>query len=127
MKAYKNSQGQIRLFRPECNALRFKRSSTRISLPDFDGNEFVKCLAEYVKVESRWIPSISEFSLYLRPFHISMENSLGVKNPGKSKLLILGCPVGPYYPTGFLPISLACGVGTIRSAPGGTGMYKVGG
>lgn len=84
-------------------------------------------LAEYVKVEQRWIPSISEFSLYLRPLHISMENSLGVKSPNKSKLLILGSPAGPYYPTGFEPISLSCGVGTIRSAPGGTGMYKVGG
>jgi hypothetical protein len=30
-----------------------------------------------------------------------MENSLGVKSPNKSKFLILGCPVGPYYPTGF--------------------------
>lgn len=56
-----------------------------------------------------------------------MENSLGVKSPSKSKLLILGSPVGPYYATGFEPISLACGVGTIRSAPGGTGMFKVGG
>jgi branched-chain amino acid aminotransferase len=37
MKAYKNSSGTIRLFRPECNALRLKRSSVRISLPDFDG------------------------------------------------------------------------------------------
>jgi branched-chain amino acid aminotransferase len=127
MKAYKDAQGKIRLFRPECNALRLKRSSNRISLPDFNGEEFIKLLAEYVKVEQRWIPSISEFSLYLRPLHISMENSLGVKSPGKSKLLILGCPVGPYYPTGFEPISLSCGVGTIRSAPGGTGMYKVGG
>jgi branched-chain amino acid aminotransferase len=56
-----------------------------------------------------------------------MEDSLGVKNPSKSQLLILGCPVGPYYPTGFTPVSLSCGVGTIRSAPGGTGSFKVGG
>ena len=51
MKAYKDAHGKIRLFRPECNALRLKRSSTRISLPDFDGNEFIKAIAEYVKVE----------------------------------------------------------------------------
>lgn len=98
-----------------------------MSLPDFDGKEFVDCLSEYIKVEDRWIPSLPEFSLYLRPLHISMENSLGVKNPTKSKLLIMGSPVGPYYPTGFQPISLACGIGSVRSAPGGTGMFKVGG
>lgn len=39
----------------------------------------------------------------------------------------MGCPVGPYYPTGFKPISLSCSINTIRSAPGGTGTYKVGG
>lgn len=45
MKAYKDDQGKIRLFRPECNALRLKKSSIRMSLPDFDGNEFVKCVS----------------------------------------------------------------------------------
>lgn len=37
LKAYKNERGQIRLFRPECNMMRFKHSSKCISLPDFDG------------------------------------------------------------------------------------------
>lgn len=39
----------------------------------------------------------------------------------------MGGPVGPYYPTGFKPISLSCRVDTIRSAPKGTGAYKIGG
>ncbi len=45
LKAYRNAQGEIRLFRPWCNALRLKKSSTRLTLPDFDGNEFVKIIA----------------------------------------------------------------------------------
>jgi len=52
---------------------------------------------------------------------------LGVKKPDQSKLLIIGGPVGPYYPTGFKPISLYCAVESIRSAPKGTGSYKIGG
>eukprot|EP00919_Chromeraceae_sp_WS-2016_P020175 GHVR01048048.1.p1 GENE.GHVR01048048.1~~GHVR01048048.1.p1 ORF type:complete len:120 (+),score=6.82 GHVR01048048.1:370-729(+) len=39
----------------------------------------------------------------------------------------MGSPVGPYYPTGFSPISLSCAIGSIRSAPKGTGSYKIGG
>lgn len=39
----------------------------------------------------------------------------------------MGGPVGPYYPTGFKPISLSCRVDTIRSAPKGTGAFKIGG
>lgn len=37
------------------------------------------------------------------------------------------CPVGPYYSTGYKPISLSCATKTIRSAPKGTGSFKIGG
>lgn len=45
LKAYKNEKGEVRLFRPWCNALRLKRASTRLTLPDFDGNELVKVIS----------------------------------------------------------------------------------
>lgn len=44
MKAYKDEKGKIRMFRPECNMQRLLNSSRRISLPDFDGNELLKCI-----------------------------------------------------------------------------------
>ena len=56
-----------------------------------------------------------------------MEESLGVKSPGSSQILIVSSPVGPYYPTGFKSISLYCDLSKTRSAPGGTGKFKVGG
>lgn len=56
-----------------------------------------------------------------------MDQTLGIKKPKKSKILILTGPVGPYYANGFDPISLFCETETIRSAPKGTGAYKIGG
>ena len=56
MKAYRNEKGEVRLFRPWCNALRLKRSSLRLTLPDFDGEELIKLVDELLKVETRWIP-----------------------------------------------------------------------
>lgn len=44
LKAYKNEKGQIRIFRPECNMMRFKISSKKIALPDFDGHELQKII-----------------------------------------------------------------------------------
>lgn len=44
MKAYKDQKGKIRLFRPECNVHRLLKSSRRIALPEFDGNELLKCI-----------------------------------------------------------------------------------
>lgn len=52
---------------------------------------------------------------------------MGVKSPTKSQIMIVSSPVGPYYPTGFNPISLHCETHHIRSAPGGTGGHKLGG
>ncbi|MCB9253039.1 MAG: hypothetical protein H6605_11265 [Flavobacteriales bacterium] len=56
-----------------------------------------------------------------------MENTLGVRSPAKTNLLVVLSPVGAYYKTGFNPISVSCDPDHIRSAPGGTGGYKVGG
>ena len=45
----------------------------------------------------------------------------------KAKLMIVLSPVGPYYATGFKPVSLHCETNAIRSAPKGTGAFKLGG
>lgn len=43
------------------------------------------------------------------------------------KFFIICCPVGPYYPTGFKPISLLADDKNVRAWPGGVGSSKVGG
>lgn len=107
-KAYKNEKGEIRLFRPECNMYRLKNTSKALCLPDFDGRELLSCIKELVKLDERWIPAERGFSLYIRPTHISMENTLGVKDPSAAQLFVVACPTGPYYPSGFKPVSLYC-------------------
>jgi branched-chain amino acid aminotransferase len=39
----------------------------------------------------------------------------------------MSSPVGSYYASGFKPISLYCATDSVRSAPLGTGSYKIGG
>ena len=73
LKAYTNTRGEVRLFRPDFNALRLKRSSLRLTLPDFDGEQLIRLIEELVRVETAWIPPISEFSLYIRPLHIATD------------------------------------------------------
>ena len=65
--------------------------------------------------------------MYIRPFAFSIDDALGVKKPDKAKLMIVASPVGPYYATGFKPVSLFCASDAIRSAPKGTGAFKLGG
>jgi len=56
MKAYKDSNGKIRLFRPDKNMERLNKSSSRIALPTVDGGALTKLIGELVKLDSRFIP-----------------------------------------------------------------------
>ncbi|PLB34005.1 branched-chain amino acid aminotransferase, cytosolic [Aspergillus candidus] len=126
MKAYKDNNGQIRLFRPDKNMSRLNKSSARIALPTVDGEALTKLIGDFVKQDSRFIPSTRGYSLYLRPTMIGTQSTLGVGPPGSALLFVIASPVGPYYPTGFKAISLEATDYAVRAWPGGVGDKKLG-
>ncbi|KAJ2960481.1 hypothetical protein NQZ79_g4094 [Umbelopsis isabellina] len=126
LKAYKDKNGKIRLFRPDMNMKRMNNSVARIALPQFDGDELIKCIGEYLKVDERWIPSERGYSLYLRPTCIGTQETLGVNPSSSAMLFVIACPVGPYYKTGFAAVSLKATTDFIRAWPRGTGGSKIG-
>ncbi|KAJ1976598.1 branched-chain-amino-acid transaminase bat2 [Dimargaris xerosporica] len=126
MKAYKDRQGHIRLFRPDMNMARMNRSVERISLPMFNPEEYLECIKELLRVEKRWIPDEYGYSLYIRPTMIGTEPCLGVRASNTALLYTICCPVGPYYATGFKAISLYANIREVRAWPGGSGDSKIG-
>ena len=126
MKAYKNSEGQVRLFRPDKNMARLNRSSVRIALPNFTGKAFIDLIAKFVAMEERFIPAARGYSLYLRPTMIGTQRTLGIGPPGSALLYMIASPVGPYYPTGFCAVSLEATDYAVRAWPGGVGDMKLG-
>jgi len=126
MKAYKDSKGQIRLFRPEENMKRMNTSAQRLQMPNFPEDKFLDSIKELIKLDKDWIPSEKGYSLYIRPTMIATEAMLGVHPPGEVLLYVIMSPVGPYYPTGFKPVALYADSPEVRSWPGGTGCYKIG-
>jgi branched-chain amino acid aminotransferase len=97
MKAFKGSQNELRLFRPERNLDRFLLSCEKISLPKFDKNELFSLVKSFVRLEHRWVPSKAGCSMYLRPMAMSMGNKLGVHKPGAAAIYLMACPVGSYF------------------------------
>jgi branched-chain amino acid aminotransferase len=86
MKAYKDIQGRVRLFRPDMNMKRFKRSCARLALPvrstrnstfsslqTFEEDQVLACIKELVKLDQRWIPAEHGYSLYIRPTMIASQ------------------------------------------------------
>ncbi len=100
MKAFKGDAGEVRLFRPESNIDRFLRSCHRISLPQFDKEEFLQLIKAFVRLEQKWIPTKPGCSMYLRPMAMSMCNKIGVSRPDAAAIYLMGCPVGSYFKTG---------------------------
>ncbi|KAK9366580.1 aminotransferase [Lipomyces kononenkoae] len=126
MKAYKDSNGNIRLFRPDKNMARMNKTAARICLPTFDHDAFIKIIAELAKLDSDWIPSERGYSLYIRPTLIGTQASLGVGPPQSALLYVIMSPVGPYYPTGFKAVKLEATDYAIRAWPKGVGDRKLG-
>jgi len=127
MKAYKDSKGRVRLFRPLENMKRMDGSSQRLSLPGYDPQVGVDLIKEYLKVEKDWIPDQRGCSLYIRPTMIATQGALGVQASSEAKWYVISCPVGPYYKSGFKPVKLLADDKNVRAWPGGVGQYKVGG
>ncbi|KAL7623162.1 hypothetical protein AAE478_006843 [Parahypoxylon ruwenzoriense] len=91
LKAYRGFDGKLRLFRPDCNAARFRMSSVRISLPSFPPAELEKLLLALMAVDGpKWLPRDHPGRfIYLRPTLIGTQSQLGVQAPSEALLYII--------------------------------------
>ena len=126
-KAYRRPDGKINLFRPWENAKRFNASAARMAMPQVDPESHVEAIATLVQLEQEWVPQQEGASLYIRPVMIATEAALGVHASHSYLHYIILSPVGPYFPTGFKPVSVYVESEHVRAARGGTGAAKTGG
>jgi branched-chain amino acid aminotransferase len=128
LKAYRQHSGPIVAFRPFANAARFRRSAQRLAMPELPEDTFVRALELLVSQDRAWVPTTAGHSLYLRPFMIATDPSLGVSKPSSSYLVVvIASPAGPYFGGGVRPVSVWLAEDYTRAAPGGTGAAKAGG
>ena len=127
LKAYRDPQGNITLFRPEMNARRMINSNKRICMAELPEEMFVEAVEAIVKYEQDWIPTAKDTSLYIRPFMFASEAGVGVHPAKTYKFVIILSPVGNYYPEGVNPVKIWVEDEYVRAVKGGTGFTKCGG
>lgn len=127
LKAYRNREDKVWLFRPDQNFKRMNRSLERLSMPQIDEEFMVQALKRLVATDKEWIPTESGTSLYIRPFVIATEPCFGVRASHTYKLIILLSPVGAYYAGGMKPVKIYVENNYVRAVRGGTGNAKVAG
>ncbi|ODV95424.1 hypothetical protein PACTADRAFT_33992 [Pachysolen tannophilus NRRL Y-2460] len=128
MKAYKSKDGKsIRTFRPTENMNRLNNSSTRIALPNFNGEEVIKIMDKWLEIDSKFIPINGH--VYVRPNHIGINNCFGLKGPKRSRLYIIAAQSkSALNYDNFTPLKLYSNDSKshVRAWPGGFGNTKLG-
>ena len=127
MKAYRTADGAIQLFRPEENARRMNSSCDRMCIPQVDEALFVAAVKKLVEVDADWVPHSDGTSLYIRPFIIATDASLGVHASHTYLFVIITSPSGSYYAGGINPVKIYVENEDVRAVRGGTGFTKCGG
>ena len=124
LKAYKNADGKITMFRPYDNFKRMNRSAERLCMPTIDVDKMVEWLKELIMVDEEWIPTAPGTALYIRPTMVATDAMLGV-HPGHTyRFFIILSPVGSYYPNGLQPTKILVEKEYVRAPLGGTGEAK---
>lgn len=124
MKAYKDDDGKVFLFRPEENHKRINKSAVRMAMPEFPKDYFLNGLEMLLNLDKAWIKSGLDSSLYIRPFIIATEPAISASPADEYRFMIICSPAKAYYNK---PVRVLFAEKYSRSADGGVGFAKAAG
>ena len=124
LKAYKDTDDNIWLFRPDENQKRINISAKRMAIPEFPEDYFMEGLKLLLQLEKNWIPKTEGSSLYIRPFVFATGKGFHASPSDSYKFIIAFSPSGAYF-SGNVKVLIEEKYS--RSANGGVGFAKAGG
>jgi branched-chain amino acid aminotransferase len=124
IKAYKDKDGEVFIFRPYDNYKRFNVSAERMDMPAVPEEIFIEGMRQLISIDKNWIPAKADHSLYIRPFMFASDELIGVKPSDTYKFLIILSPTGPYYSA---PMRIYVEEKYTRAVTGGVGYAKAAG
>ncbi len=124
MKAYKDADDHVWLFRPQDNAQRLNISAKRMAIPELPEGMFMDGLEALLRLEKDWVPKNEGSSLYIRPFIFASGNGFHASPADKYKFIIACAPSGGYF-SGKVKVLIEEQYS--RAANGGVGYAKAGG
>ncbi|MEZ0004827.1 branched-chain amino acid aminotransferase [Flavobacterium sp. 28YEA47A] len=124
MKAYKDDNDAIWLFRPDENFDRFNKSAVRMAMPEVPEEVFLGGLHEILKIEKDWVKKGKGNTLYIRPFMIATGTGVVAAPSSQYRFMIILSPAKAYY-SGEVKVIIAEHYS--RAANGGIGAAKAAG
>ena len=128
LKAFRGVDGKVRIFRMEENAKRMQRSAEGLLMTPVPIDIFCVAIRLALEKNMDFLPPYETgATLYFRPVLIATTPEISV-GPGKDcEFIVIPTPIGPYFPNGFKGTPFIVNRHIDRSAPQGTGQWKVGG
>lgn len=124
MKAFKDDNDKVWLFRPEKNFDRINKSSERMAIPQFPREYFFEGLTNLLRLDSDWVKKGQGNSLYIRPFVIATEKGVAAAPSTSYRFMIITCPAQAYYNKA---VKVLFSEKYSRAASGGVGYAKAAG
>ena len=124
MKAFKDDNNDVWLFRPHENYNRIIKSSVRLAMPKFPEKLFFEGLNTLLKMDAQWIKTGIGNSLYIRPFIFASEGTINATEACEYKFMIICAPASSYY-SGDVKVKIEKSFS--RAAKGGVGYAKAAG
>ncbi|KAL1962946.1 hypothetical protein VTN77DRAFT_9042 [Rasamsonia byssochlamydoides] len=126
IKAFRNPQGEVQIFRPDFHATRFAHSSAFVSIPPMPNALFVQCVELAVSRNAEFVPPHdTEALLYIRPVVFGSAPQIALMAPSEFTFCVYVAPGNSYH--GIRPLDALVMDEFNRAAPKGTGSAKVGG
>jgi len=124
MKAYKDSNDEVWLFRPDENYIRFNKSAVRMAMPEVPEYVFIDGLKQIVNMDRQWVQKGVGNTLYIRPFMIAIGTGVIAQASTQYRFMIILSPAKAYY-SGDVKVIIAEHYS--RAANGGIGAAKAAG
>jgi branched-chain amino acid aminotransferase len=124
MKAYKDDNNDVWLFRPDQNLDRFNKSAVRMAMPEVPEEIFIGGLKTIVDLERNWVKKGLGNTLYIRPFMIAIGSGVIAQPSTQYRFMIILSPARSYY-SGEVKVIIAEHYS--RAANGGIGAAKAAG
>ena len=124
MKAYKDLEDAVWLFRPEENFERFNKSAIRMAMPEVPEAIFMGGLKKLLQIEKEWVKKGKSNTLYIRPFMIATGHGVIAAPSQEYRFMIILSPARSYY-SGEVKVIIAEHFS--RAANGGIGAAKAAG
>lgn len=97
MKAFKNDNNEVLLFRKEENFKRLNRSAVRLSIPEVPEDVFMNGLNQLLSIDSDWCKKEEGYSLYIRPVIFASGECIKASSSEEFTFIIITSPTTKYY------------------------------